>query len=249
MHTQEGVCVCIMWFPQDCEGTTNIHFRLFSPISFIYRFLTACWATATVCTLVSGEWNSLLESRESENEGERERESSVWGREGGQPNGEKDSEVISCSEMLVKGRSERRSRILMIPSESLCAHRFGNLRWSVQSLEPLSAPFAYFVWRLGRRAAFSHQLAGGMDFLLDPTVMTPVLVVTFHFLTAAGFWFYRRRRRRQTPCADQGKPRRLEVYFRHKEGPCLLAPCFSHDLSPVCRLKRKIYLLLHVLPV
>ncbi|XP_078124535.1 microtubule-actin cross-linking factor 1 isoform X12 [Sander vitreus] len=35
-----------------------------------------------------------------------------------------------------------------------------------------------------------------MDFLTDPTVITPILVVTFHFLTAAGYWFYCRRRRR-----------------------------------------------------
>ncbi|XP_051247419.1 microtubule-actin cross-linking factor 1 isoform X13 [Dicentrarchus labrax] len=47
-----------------------------------------------------------------------------------------------------------------------------------------------------------------MDFLTDPTVITPILVVTFHFLTAAGFWFYRRRRRR-TP--DFGKDERDRV--------------------------------------
>ncbi|XP_026206002.1 microtubule-actin cross-linking factor 1 isoform X13 [Anabas testudineus] len=35
-----------------------------------------------------------------------------------------------------------------------------------------------------------------MDFLTDPAVITPILVVTFHFLTAAGFWFYCRRHRR-----------------------------------------------------
>ncbi|KAF0024256.1 hypothetical protein F2P81_023058 [Scophthalmus maximus] len=42
-----------------------------------------------------------------------------------------------------------------------------------------------------------------MDFLTDPGVMTPILVVTFHFLTAAGLWFYRRqrRRRRRAICA------------------------------------------------
>lgn len=45
-----------------------------------------------------------------------------------------------------------------------------------------------------------------MDFLTDPTIITPILVVTFHFLTAAGFWFYRRRRRRRAPTFEQGKP-------------------------------------------
>ncbi|XP_029919029.1 microtubule-actin cross-linking factor 1 isoform X3 [Myripristis murdjan] len=35
-----------------------------------------------------------------------------------------------------------------------------------------------------------------MDLLSDPAVITPILVVTLHFLTAAGFWFYRRHRRR-----------------------------------------------------
>lgn len=32
-----------------------------------------------------------------------------------------------------------------------------------------------------------------MDFLSDPDVITPILVVAFHFVTAAGFWYYRRR--------------------------------------------------------
>lgn len=41
-----------------------------------------------------------------------------------------------------------------------------------------------------------------MDYLTDPAVITPILVVTFHFLTAAGFWFFRRRR---TPRFQQGK--------------------------------------------
>lgn len=43
-----------------------------------------------------------------------------------------------------------------------------------------------------------------MDFLTDPAVITPILVVTVHFLTAAGLWFYRRRRRR-TATLEQGK--------------------------------------------
>lgn len=43
-----------------------------------------------------------------------------------------------------------------------------------------------------------------MDFLTDPAVITPILVVTFHFLTAAGFWFYCRRHRR-LPVFDTGK--------------------------------------------
>lgn len=43
-----------------------------------------------------------------------------------------------------------------------------------------------------------------MDCLTDPAVITPILVVTFHFLTAAGFWFYRRRRRQQAPTFVQG---------------------------------------------
>ncbi|XP_069372144.1 microtubule-actin cross-linking factor 1 isoform X25 [Paralichthys olivaceus] len=38
-----------------------------------------------------------------------------------------------------------------------------------------------------------------MDFLTDPAVITPILVVTFHILTAAGLWFYRRHRRRRAP--------------------------------------------------
>ncbi|XP_036948788.1 microtubule-actin cross-linking factor 1 isoform X13 [Acanthopagrus latus] len=48
-----------------------------------------------------------------------------------------------------------------------------------------------------------------MDFLTDPTVITPILVVTFHFLTAAGFWFYRRRRRR-TPVFEQDERDRVQ---------------------------------------
>ncbi|KAM4540156.1 microtubule-actin cross-linking factor 1 isoform 10-T10 [Odontesthes bonariensis] len=38
-----------------------------------------------------------------------------------------------------------------------------------------------------------------MDYLSDPAVVTPVLVVAFHLVTAAGFWFYRRRTRRTEP--------------------------------------------------
>lgn len=33
-----------------------------------------------------------------------------------------------------------------------------------------------------------------MDYLSDPAVLTPVLVLTVHFVTAAGFWFCCRRR-------------------------------------------------------
>lgn len=29
-----------------------------------------------------------------------------------------------------------------------------------------------------------------MDYLTDPALIMPILVVTFHFLTAAGFWIY-----------------------------------------------------------
>lgn len=29
-----------------------------------------------------------------------------------------------------------------------------------------------------------------MDYLTDPASIMPILVVTFHFLTAAGFWIY-----------------------------------------------------------
>lgn len=29
-----------------------------------------------------------------------------------------------------------------------------------------------------------------MDYLADPALLMPILVVTFHFLTAAGFWIY-----------------------------------------------------------
>lgn len=29
-----------------------------------------------------------------------------------------------------------------------------------------------------------------MDYLTDPVVIMPILVVAFHFLTAAGFWIY-----------------------------------------------------------
>lgn len=44
-----------------------------------------------------------------------------------------------------------------------------------------------------------------MDRLLDPAVVAPILVVTLHFLTAAGFWFFYRRRL-QTLRAELGKP-------------------------------------------
>jgi len=46
-----------------------------------------------------------------------------------------------------------------------------------------------------------------MDYLSDPAVITPILVVTFHIVTAAGFWFYRRRRR--TRLTEPGKLRLL----------------------------------------
>lgn len=35
-----------------------------------------------------------------------------------------------------------------------------------------------------------------MDFLTDPAVFIPILVVSLHCLTAAGVWFYRRQHRR-----------------------------------------------------
>lgn len=44
-----------------------------------------------------------------------------------------------------------------------------------------------------------------MDLLSDPAVLVPILVVTAHFLTAAGFWFCRRRRRAYR--FEQGKVR------------------------------------------
>ncbi|XP_039977302.1 microtubule-actin cross-linking factor 1 isoform X2 [Xiphias gladius] len=49
-----------------------------------------------------------------------------------------------------------------------------------------------------------------MDFLTDPTIVTPILVVTFHFLTAAGLWFYRRRRRRRTPSFEKDERDRVQ---------------------------------------
>ncbi|CAI5691523.1 unnamed protein product [Oreochromis niloticus] len=48
-----------------------------------------------------------------------------------------------------------------------------------------------------------------MDFLSDPDVITPILVVAFHFLTAAGFWYYRRRCR-QMPIIDTDERDRVQ---------------------------------------
>lgn len=41
-----------------------------------------------------------------------------------------------------------------------------------------------------------------MDYLTDPTLIMSILVVTFHFLTAAGFWIYLCR---QMSSFDNGK--------------------------------------------
>lgn len=57
----------------------------------------------------------------------------------------------------------------------------------------------------------SHLDLDDMDFLTDPSVMTPILVVTFHFLSAAGLWFYRRRRRRRAPGSEPGNLQHYHV--------------------------------------
>nr|XP_043908241.1 microtubule-actin cross-linking factor 1 isoform X15 [Solea senegalensis] len=49
-----------------------------------------------------------------------------------------------------------------------------------------------------------------MDILTDPAVITPILVVTFHFLTAAGFWFYCRRQRRHAPDFEEDERDRVQ---------------------------------------
>lgn len=83
---------------------THIHTHIsvcLVPFHLFTGFLTVRWATAAVWWLVSGEWNSLFECQrasEIEREWERKRER---GREGGHLNGEKDSEVISCSSYVL----------------------------------------------------------------------------------------------------------------------------------------------------
>lgn len=75
-----------------------------------------------------------------------------------------------------------------------------------------ASPPLRVVNRLGRdsavRGTFAFYLPGSsglcsvkkMDYLTDPAIITPVLVVAVHFLTAAGFWYYFR----QPPALESG---------------------------------------------
>lgn len=116
-HTQEDEHVSISHVVsfRECEATTHRHIHSLVPFNVLTVFLTVRWATtAAVWWLVSGEWNSLLESRRaSEVQSEWERQ---WtreghgGKEGGHMNGEKDSEVISSSYVLKVERCWRKDR-------------------------------------------------------------------------------------------------------------------------------------------
>uniref|UniRef100_A0A3Q2ZCC2 Calponin-homology (CH) domain-containing protein n=1 Tax=Kryptolebias marmoratus TaxID=37003 RepID=A0A3Q2ZCC2_KRYMA len=44
-----------------------------------------------------------------------------------------------------------------------------------------------------------------MDYLLDPAVLAPVLVLTVHFVTAAGFWFCCQRRTLRTKLDERDR--------------------------------------------
>lgn len=59
---------------------------------------------------------------------------------------------------------------------------------------------------------FSFIFHAMLYYLSDRTVLAPILVVTAHFLTAAGVWFYCRGRRRSWSYG-QGKQHRTEVYI------------------------------------
>lgn len=64
-----------------------------------------------------------------------------------------------------------------------------------------------------------------MEFLTDHTVIMPLLVVAFHFLTAAGVWFYHRLRHRFRPPA-------FEEGNSHSICPTLLRGMDQFNISP-----------------
>lgn len=66
-----------------------------------------------------------------------------------------------------------------------------------------------------------------MEYLTDPALIMPILVVTFHFLTAAGFWIYFRR---QTSNFENGK-----LFSVINRRLCPIPFICSHDDDRSCR--------------
>lgn len=67
-----------------------------------------------------------------------------------------------------------------------------------------------------RRYLISSRLE--MEFLTDHTVVMPILVVAFHFLTAAGVWFYHRISCRHRPQDFQkGNFKREKLLLKEKK--------------------------------
>lgn len=222
-----------MWFPSECEATTHTHthvaythFRPFSPISFIYCFSNGALSNgySLVACFRGMEFTVSVRERARLKRGERERHwgerEGIWMERGTQKFVAAGVCVGSWEMLLEEGREEVKAGQ---GSSWFCERTLEGLCESVsawmllalgRNLEGFSCwTFRNFTWLLFKwyfvevqtdKEHFAIARYDKMDFLSDPDVITPILVVAFHFLTAAGFWYYRRRCR-QMPIIDAGK--------------------------------------------
>lgn len=212
VHTQEEVCGKLF-----C-GLTHTHTNRFWPT------LVCCSGAVTVLSGGLFQGNGILWRRGWEGERVWPRMEKRDGGGGGAGDGEKDSvEMLKLEEERCWKQVVSQSRGRETRSETLCMKLgFGG---------------AALTWTLSEVSGNRFGLWSLMDRLLDPAVVAPILVVTLHFLTAAGLWLFCRQRL-QTLRDELGKPCWLSCNWKGD----VYAPPFP--LFHICLLSLVFHLLL-----